>query len=176
MSSQRSLLAVLSFLGVAIFLGVSCMIYITIKDSNDPDGETAQLANRIRQEQRHTQRTHIEDELVTRPLPVLTRTTSRRCTKFHLHTARCKRYSRTLNRLPSIELELTPLLPTSSSAGTSSVLSTPPAARVRFDVDTPYEPRSCWSVEEELAEDRRKYLSIFTLPKGKQRELKGTDE
>jgi hypothetical protein len=80
MSSQRSLLTVLSFLGVAIFLGVIGMTYITIKDNNNPNGETAQLANHIRQEQQHTHHTHIEDELVTRPLPVLTHTTSRRCT------------------------------------------------------------------------------------------------
>jgi hypothetical protein len=31
-------------------------------------------------------------------------------------------------------------------------------------------------VEEELAEDRKEFISIFTLPKGKQRELKGADE
>jgi hypothetical protein len=41
------------FVGVVIFLGAMSMVYIAIKDGNDPIGETAQLANHIRQEQ-HT--------------------------------------------------------------------------------------------------------------------------
>jgi hypothetical protein len=172
MSSECSLLAILSFLVVVIFFGMIGMVYIAIKNSNNPNGETTQLANLIRQEQHHTHNTHNKDQLITHLLPVLTCTTSQNCTKIHLHAAHCRRYLCLLNRLPTIDIELTPLLSTSSSAGTFPVLSAPPAACAQFDVDTPYEPKSYWSVEEELAEDRKQLLSMFTLPKGKQRELR----